>query len=117
MNDKLFKPLGLFCLIMSYKPNSTTSAEAVNVSQIISKQVATASGMQRYLQPSSGTTHGEIELPEAAPLIFPILDAAAPDAQKRNAVERAGHFIAEYYDKRSRASYVRHDPIPQVFED
>lgn len=58
---------------------------------------------------SRRTTHGDLEMPEAAPLVFPALDEAS-DAEKQNTMKRAGKFIADYYDRRARATYVCVNP-------
>ena len=59
---------------------------------------------------SSGKTYGELEMPQAAPLVFPELDAVAAaneaDGKKKSSLKEKGAFIATYMDKRAQASYV-----------
>ncbi|KAI9792651.1 MAG: hypothetical protein M1835_007712 [Candelina submexicana] len=107
MNEKLFKPHGMFCLIMSFKPGQGSSAEPVDITQRIAK--AGKSGIMNSLRRSDGKTHGELELPEAAPLVFPALDAM-PEAQKQNAFKTGGNFLADYYDRRAQATYIAQNP-------
>lgn len=53
---------------------------------------------------NQNTTYGELELPPAAPLIFPSADD--PSMQYKNGFERTCHVAADYIDRRARASYV-----------
>ena len=56
---------------------------------------------------ASNEIQGELEIPEAAPLVFPALDdvvqlvAQSGDAEKMNAFMRSTKFVANYYDKRA----------------
>jgi len=60
------------------------------------------------LRVSSGKTYGELEMPEAAPLIFPALDqmTVGADGKKPNKLKRGGEFVANYMDRRTQATYV-----------
>lgn len=64
----------------------------------------------RHLEDSHIEMHGEFELPEAAPLIFPALDEVAAameqDPEKQNAFKKSQKFVADYFDRRSQASFV-----------
>lgn len=117
MNRQYFIPRGLFCLLMTYKPSQTSPLETLDITQTITKSLATpVSGLRGQLdtlKKSSGKTHSGFEIGEAAPLIFPALDAA-PDAQKQNALKKGKNFVAEYYDRRAQATYV-HFPSPWPF--
>ncbi len=114
MNDKLFRPHGLFCLIMTYKPNQKASHEQVDISQTIAKSLTPSDSKVREqlkgLKLSSGKTYGELEMPESAPLIFPALDAAAAaegeDGKKQSTLNKSSKFVANYLDRRAQASYV-----------
>ena len=107
MNEKLFKPNGLFCLVMAFKPESDSRVENVDISQTILKSITSpnSSGFRSSLKTFSGKTHGELRLPESAPLIFPALDTATPD-EKQNALKKSTHFVADYYDRRGQALFV-----------
>ena len=115
MNDNLFRPHGLFALIMTYKPEQKTDHEEVNISQTIAKSITPADSMIREqlqgLKLSSGKTYGELEMPESAPLVFPALDAAAAsegqEGKKRSALNKSSKFVASYLDRRAQAKYVR----------
>ena len=109
MNDKLFKPHGLYCMIMTFKPDQQSSGEPMDITQNILKATTPArSGFQGQidkLHTSSGKTRGEMELPESAELIFPAIDAM-PEGQKANAIKKSGNFISDYNDRRAQAKYV-----------
>jgi hypothetical protein len=89
-NEQLFEPHGLLCVIMTYKPDQKSSTVGVDMLN---------SGFQRK-GISSGTTHGELEMPEAAALVFSDDDAATAGNKG------LGSITAEYFDKRSQAKYV-----------
>lgn len=111
MNQKLFMPRGLYCLVMSFKPDAArpVSGGQVNINDMIVKySQPVQSGFKNTmagLRVSSGKTYGEIEMPESAPLIFPALDQAAvnPDANK---LKKSQNFVADYFDRRAQATYV-----------
>ncbi len=130
-NEKLFKPRGLYCLVMSYRP------EAVPTGDVAMEPVDTSKAALKWLTPptssfkmyagnfknSSGTTRGEIELPETAPLVYPdtgyaeVGKARTPDPQnsetvskdregKRSVFSQNKKVAAAYFDKRAQAKYV-----------
>ena len=106
MNETYFKPRGLFALIMTYKPDSQEEEQLVDVRTHISSSVAGRDAHQRSgFKTSSGKTHGEAQMPEAAALVFPKLDKA-DDEQKMNAFKRASEFMSAYGDKRAQAEFV-----------
>jgi hypothetical protein len=66
----------------------------------------------RNIRLSSGTTYGELQMPESAPLIFPALEQKIAmegdeNVKKENAMKRTGNFINDYMDRRAQAAYVR----------
>jgi hypothetical protein len=66
----------------------------------------------RNIRLSSGTTYGELQMPESAPLIFPALEQKIAmegdeNVKKENALKRTGNFINDYMDRRAQAAYVR----------
>ena len=112
MNLKFFRPHGLYALIMCYKPS-----DKLGMSDTLQKATSARSdGEGGKLQRASGTTRNELELPEAAPLIFPDLDAI-PDENKPSTVKRAGAFLSDYYDRRAQANFVQSYPIIVIFDD
>ena len=111
MNERFFKPKGLFCMIMTNRPQREAPAEPLDISQSIAKfTVPAETKMKRQLRDlrtSNGIICGEVEVPAAAPLVFPELDAAAgaegSDGTKPNALKKSGKAITDYIEKRSQA--------------
>ena len=119
MNDKLFKPRGLYALIMKYIPQGTRpiSVQQADMNTMISKEDAPHKGYQNLRAVNAGRSYGDIEMPESAPLVFPDLDEAArtQDPAKANKLKSSMAFVTDYYDKRAQASYVRQNfslPFP-----
>ncbi|KAI9810691.1 MAG: hypothetical protein M1827_006150 [Pycnora praestabilis] len=109
-NKEIFKPRGLFALVVTYKPGSseqpevgtktvdigamamakygnapakpgTTDMEGTEQEQ--GKKTDEMKEKMKQLRIASGKTHGEAELPATcAPLIFPALDVAAAATEK-----------------------------------
>lgn len=111
MNNEFFKPRGLYCLIMNYQPESTKVHSRVDITQVISSSMTPASSSSttqafKNLRLASGKTYGELELPEAAPLIFPALDAL-PDSEKekQSKMKSTQKFVADYFDRRAQAKF------------
>jgi hypothetical protein len=113
MNNEFFKPRGLYCLIMTYKPDSTKTHAQVDITQTISSSMTPASSSTKQafknLRLSSGKTYGELELPEAAPLIFPALDNLSA-AETQSKMKSSQKFVADYYDRRAQAKYAGENP-------
>ncbi len=110
MNEKFFRPRGLYAMIITFKPYSSKASEDVDWDQKINADVATrGEGKGHKFGGTSGKTFKDIDVPESAPLIFPKLDAAS-DEQKKATVKATGKFLlGDYYDRRSRAKFVSLD--------
>jgi hypothetical protein len=110
MNNRLFRPHGLYCMLMTFKPDKESSGEPVMLTSMISRSITPADSkfkeQLKLLKLTSGSTKGEFELPEAAPLVYPALDALPEDGEKQNALKRSSDFVASYMDKRAQATYV-----------
>ncbi|TVY43144.1 hypothetical protein LSUB1_G001312 [Lachnellula subtilissima] len=114
LNDDFFKPHGLYCLIMTYKPESSDSHGSVNMMKSITSTSFFSSWTQK-MRVSSGKIYGELELPQAAPLIFPGLDSVASEmgeegAKKQKRMKKSGKFVADYMDRRAQAKYAGENP-------
>ena len=94
---------------MTYKPEQSETHELVNINNAIAKSLNPSDSRTRRqldkLKVSSGKTYGEMQMPEAAPLVFPTLDNAS-DAQKKNAFKKSSNFVGDYLDRRAQATYV-----------
>lgn len=119
MNNEFFRPRKLYALIMTYKPDSNASHMSVDLTKaIVSNLDPVDSKMRQTLKNmrlSSGKTYGEIELPEAAPLIFPALDELAVGTsdeavKKQNKLKSSQKFVADYLDRRAQARYAGENP-------
>ncbi|KAJ4327647.1 hypothetical protein N0V84_001897 [Fusarium piperis] len=110
-NNEFFGPRGLYCLIMTYSPESDKPHEAPDVSSTIATSLnpSTSQKMFGKLKESRGKTHGEVELPEAAPLVFPVLEepTATSDAPKttKEKLEGTQNYVRDYFDKRAQAKF------------
>lgn len=143
MNEELFKPAGLYAMIMKYTPEEAGQAggmlarfgigsQSVNLStsETIAKYSRTPSSenqeqqkrsmseRMQNLRLASGTTHGSLELPAAAPLIFPDVDNAitndgAEETFKGKAKD-AQKFLAGYLDRRAHMKFADADPNSQL---
>ena len=111
MNEKLFKPHGLYAMLMTWKSsNSAASQPLVStvdmntklVKSVASREVQGRSGFHS----ASGKTIGQSQMPESAELIFPLLETAT-DEQKVNAMKKAGVWFGDWRDKRSTSRFVR----------
>lgn len=116
MNEVLFKPRGLYALIMGFKPNMDRPVEMLTVDTdsdaLIVQHETPTSGIRAFgskMKVAQGKTYGEFELGEVAPLIYPSLDAAAADPNS-NAFKKASKFLANYADKRAQADYAYKNP-------
>ncbi|KAG8531975.1 uncharacterized protein KY384_003611 [Bacidia gigantensis] len=114
MNEKLFKPRGLYAMIMAYKPTSSEASQLVDVNTHVASSVAQRDGHHKSsFKTSSGKTHGEAQMPDAAPLVFPKLEKAG-DEEKKNAFKRSADFMSSYGDKRAQAEFHAKNPDSQL---
>ena len=91
----------------------------MDITQAISSAESPASsGMKqtfKNMRLSAGKTYGELEMPEAAPLIFPALDQLAASTskegvKKQNNMKSSQKFVAGYFDRRAQAKYAAENP-------
>ncbi|OJJ30860.1 hypothetical protein ASPWEDRAFT_118810, partial [Aspergillus wentii DTO 134E9] len=126
VNESFFAPRGLVALIMTWRPGQ--SGEMVTTVDVDKMEDSIASAanynadengsFQRFrhkFAQSSGAT--AFEWPETAPLVFPVLDDLAGDAEKekkQNALKRSSNFVAEYMDRRGRAKWTGKNPDSEM---
>ncbi|KAK7518772.1 uncharacterized protein IWZ02DRAFT_489591 [Phyllosticta citriasiana] len=121
-NDAIFRPRGLYAMIVSFKGDTERpiTAQPLDINAAIMKY-GQASGSKtkdfgRNFRSTSGKTYGEAELPEAAELVFPALDDAAADGQTKEKqdvkekMRRGSKFVQEYYDRRAQAVFLQENP-------
>ncbi|KJX99691.1 hypothetical protein TI39_contig353g00031 [Zymoseptoria brevis] len=132
VNETLFKPAGLFAMIVRYKAVKATdaqpiSAESVNLStyramaKVTKQRSCNAEGKSSRsmsdqmdnLRVASDTTRGALRMPEAAPLIYPDLDhklaQESPESFKDKSKD-AKKFVADYIDRRAQMSFAKQAP-------
>lgn len=116
MNEKFFKPRGLFCMIMTFKPDAAPviAADVTSTDQALAQTLSLPDSELKqkfkHLRLTSGTTKGEMSLPEAAPLVFPALDGAMTDEAKAKKLDSSTAFICSYFDRRARSTLWRYKP-------
>ncbi|KAJ9616352.1 hypothetical protein H2200_000070 [Cladophialophora chaetospira] len=106
MNEKFFQPRGLYALIMDYKPRSDSATEIVDLQTQVALSAANGGDTGSKFKVSSGATHNELEMPDAAPLVFPNLNGN----QKQNALQKASEFLGNYSDRRAQAVFAAQNP-------
>lgn len=144
VNQDLFMPRGLYAMVMAFKDQvpgqqprgplsklagtlgkSLFSAERLDINQTAAKYSnpdPEMSGLKKgmkNLRLASGKTYTELELPEAAALIYPDLDRAVeddvPGKGKGKGAEKAGvkdnlkgasAWVQDYLDRKAEAAYV-----------
>lgn len=138
INETLFKPRGLYCMIMTFKPDNPHKPvldldvrSLQSSDQALLKATSTPEseirGKLKQIRLTSGTTQGELSLPESAPLIYPAVDAAArtaieaeggagatPTEKAQNAFKSAGAFMSTYLDRRAQAEYAGMKPASKL---
>ncbi|KAF7533667.1 hypothetical protein G7054_g6887 [Neopestalotiopsis clavispora] len=116
MNEQFFKPRGLYCLVMTYKPSSDDLIEDVDIDHNITKSIGTREGQgkwKRAFSTSSSTTTQEAQIPECAPLIFPQLDSL-DEKKKGNSIKQFGSFLSDYYDRQAAAKFEAGHPESKI---
>ncbi|KAJ5226162.1 hypothetical protein N7468_007387 [Penicillium chermesinum] len=142
VNQELLMPRGLFALVMAFKEDipgqqsgllgmlsqklgkSLFSSETLDLNQTIVKYSASDPAMSKLkkgmndMRLTSGNTYGQLQLPEAAPLVYPDLDRVAAQALEgndqgkgkqptntREKLRSAGSWVQDYFDRRGQALY------------
>lgn len=145
MNQDLFMPRGLYAMVMAFRDEvpgqqprgplsrlsgavgkSLFSSQRLDINQTVAKYSnpdPELSGLKKGLKNIrlvSGKTYTEVELPEAAPLVYPDLDRVVEDGllsggkgkgpEKETVKEKfkgAGNWVQDYMDRKAQAAYVR----------
>ena len=116
LNKAYFRPRGLFCLIFKYKPDANAARETVDLSSTIPKSIIPSSSRFKTFVTKVGRasgTYGRLEMPRAAPLVFPALDELpSSDAPrtKKESMKRKSKFVADYLDKRAQVAFSMENP-------
>lgn len=129
VNQKIFMPRGLFAMVMASKDTVPAqqqqqgvldplfSRERMDMNQTVEKFSNPDPNATKFkkglndIRLVSGKTRGEIELPEAAALIYPALNRVALEegeglAGIRDKLTNAGEPYNDYSDRRAHAFFV-----------
>ncbi|TGO14648.1 hypothetical protein BTUL_0050g00430 [Botrytis tulipae] len=119
MNNQFFRPRGLYALVLTWNPDDGNPTSMVDMASAISQSIDPQTGESKTrnkFHTSSGNTYGDFEFPEAAPLVFPALDAALTnmgsegEEKLKEKLKRKGDFVSDYMDRRARAQYAAQNP-------
>ena len=133
VNQYFFRPRGLFALLIKYKGSRNRwSSEPLDISHAVATSSEPADApkkgnmgakLKHNLQYASGTSHGEMEIPESAALIYPAIDNAVAEAVQEDDQEannqkskspgrfkKSSKFVNEYLDRRARATFQAENP-------
>lgn len=136
MNEALFKPAGCYAFIMKYKPDAEIKEGGGLLAKLGVKiedvDFSAASAVAKYdaeskdgkasksakFRLASGATKGSAKMVEAAPLIYPEIDAvvySGKDGQEtfKDKAKDAGNFLASYVDRRAQMTYVSFEEYPR----
>ena len=108
-------------MLMTYKPNiHKWSSGPTDITQSITKSANPEGLTHKFtnnLKFSGGKSHTEMEIPQAAPLIFPALESPSNDStseeaahKKDSTFKKSTAFVNDYMDRRAQASYTADNP-------
>jgi hypothetical protein len=114
MNEKLFRPRGLFALVVAYKPNAKKQIEvgeydpASSIARFTETSGSAFRDKSRKLRTVSGKNFGELDIGEVAPLVYPSIEDAkeGKTEQQKGAWKKFEKFMGDYGDRRAQAIYV-----------
>ncbi|KAL4733779.1 hypothetical protein BDV11DRAFT_213439 [Aspergillus similis] len=100
VNEEFFRPRGLYCLVMTWEPESDATFRKFDLNTAISTAIehggpGTLNKLKHRFKSSHGKTHNELPFPETAPLI--------KNLKKRE-------FVANYFDCREQAKFTNENP-------
>ena len=112
--ERLFKPRGLFALVVAYKPDAKKQVEVgefdsnVSIARFSQPADSAWSNKARILRTDSGKQYNELNVGEVAPLIYPSLEEAKLGAteEQKGKWKKFEKFMGEYGDRRAQAVYV-----------
>lgn len=100
-------------MIMKFDPNQHSSHERVDITSTVIKTLTSSDSrtksQMKKLKSADGKTYGDLQMPQAAPLVYPSLDHI--DDLDENGKPKGGRkqtreVLENYYDKRAQAKYV-----------
>lgn len=114
VNREFFMPRGLFALVVTWNPETSDARTSVDFEAMARKVIETGkNNPMRQLKKSNGSTYGEFEWPEIAPLVYPTLDDLALTSEnrvkkgkKKSSLQEKRDFVDDYMDRRAQAKFV-----------
>lgn len=109
MNKEFFEPRGLYCLVLAYDPKPYVTHTPSDITRSISASMTPTSSvmgtMIKSVRISSCNTHS-VDLPEAAPLVFPTFDHKGLTLNPIKWVQN----VESYVDRLFQAHYAKKKP-------
>ena len=122
INERMFRPRGLFCMAVTYKPGTTEDlvleADMDSPNDVALFKAITSNSKSKKLMRKlrlSNCKSTEKQLPEFAPLIYPNLDLvlASQDLTKQSSFMAKNNRVVQYYlDRRSKQTSLPRTPTP-----
>ncbi|KAJ5274068.1 hypothetical protein N7478_009193 [Penicillium angulare] len=114
LNEEFFRPRGLFCLVMTWDAESTSTRTNMNVTDTIRNTMNAQGRKSHKFQYSNGVTNG-MESIQTAELVFPGLDLLATmgkneQAGFKNKMKRGKLFVEDYMDRKAQAKFYSENP-------
>ena len=100
--------------MVTWNPDTSDARPAVDFENMAKKVIKKGSGdLMHTLKKSSGSTYGEFEWPEIAPLVYPTLDDSTTGSEsgvekgkKKSSLQDKKKFVDDYMDRRAQAKFV-----------
>ncbi|OJJ39968.1 hypothetical protein ASPWEDRAFT_151531 [Aspergillus wentii DTO 134E9] len=116
VNRDFFMPRGLFCLLMTYAPESTEVILDLDINNTITSAMTPGTGFHRIhhkYQTANATTNTTFD--QFSPLVFPDLKNADKETKEKHnlmvsRMQGGMASIGNYYDKRDQAKFIAKDP-------
>jgi len=100
-------------MVMTWRPDTPEVHPTVDLNAAITDNASTGSlSFKDRFKASSGTSYGNLEVPAAAPLVFPpeaqhqIEGSEAGQVGLKQKFQRTKAFMDDYLDRRAQAAYV-----------
>lgn len=115
-NAEIFRPRGVICMVMTWRPDTTQVHPTIDFNNPASSSVPTDDEfgkVKEKFKESSGTTVGDLKIPAAAPLVFPSetqlqqqQQAGSGELSWKEKFKQKKAFMDDYLDRRAQAEYV-----------
>ncbi|KAI0506612.1 hypothetical protein F5B22DRAFT_660160 [Xylaria bambusicola] len=114
MNAEMFRPRGLYCLIVAYSPSAKEQVTQENIAAAVGTrtEASTATFGDRFKNNfrNSDGSFGSLEFPTSAELIFPGLETAPGDGPKKSGFARVMERYGARRDRKRTAKWIRKNP-------